>query len=300
MSNFILLGVCLVIGILLKATRRLPKEAPQVLNGFIFYVSLPALVVSQFHQISLSREAILPVVSTWLIFLMSALIFSFYGKKFKLDQKTIGALTLTAGLGNTAFVGFPLIEAFYGRGGLKTALLVDQLGTFPTVSTLGVIVASYYSSGQFSLKKMIHRIFKFPPTYALLLAFFTRPLHFPIELQTVMTRLGDTLTPIAVVSVGFQLNFKASIIGRNARNLFSGLTYKLCLGPAIIAFIYMGLLKREGEAIEITVLESAMAPMITAAIVAAEYELNTEIANLMVGLGIPLSLITVPLFWKML
>jgi predicted permease len=39
-----------------------------------------------------------------------------------------------------------------------------------------------------------------------------------------------------------------------------------------------------------------MATMITSAVVAAEFNLDTEIANLMVGIGIPISLITVPLW----
>ncbi len=47
----------------------------------------------------------------------------------------------------------------------------------------------------------------------------------------------------------------------------------------------------------VTVIESAMATMITAAVVANEFNLDNELTNLMVGIGIPLSLATVPL-WK--
>jgi predicted permease len=39
-----------------------------------------------------------------------------------------------------------------------------------------------------------------------------------------------------------------------------------------------------------------MASMITSAVVATEFNLDTEMANLMVGIGIPLSLVTVPLW----
>ena len=48
---------------------------------------------------------------------------------------------------------------------------------------------------------------------------------------------------------------------------------------------------------QVIVLESAMATMITSAVVANEFNLDSEIANLMVGLSIPISLVTVPL-WK--
>jgi predicted permease len=55
-----------------------------------------------------------------------------------------GCLILTAGLGNTSFLGFPIIEALYGQEGMKTAILVDQPGTFVVLSTLGIIVATMY------------------------------------------------------------------------------------------------------------------------------------------------------------
>jgi predicted permease len=44
-------------------------------------------------------------------------------------------------------LGFPIIEALYGEEGLKTAILVDQPGSFVVLSTLGILVATIYSSG---------------------------------------------------------------------------------------------------------------------------------------------------------
>jgi predicted permease len=55
-------------------------------------------------------------------------------------------LILTAGLGNTSFLGFPIIEALYGQEGMKTAILVDQPGTFVVLSTLE-LSATMYSKG---------------------------------------------------------------------------------------------------------------------------------------------------------
>jgi predicted permease len=44
------------------------------------------------------------------------------------------------------------------------------------------------------------------------------------------------------------------------------------------------------------VLQAAMAPMISGGILAVSHRLNPPLANAMVGLGIPLSFITVPLW----
>jgi hypothetical protein len=43
-----------------------------------------------------------------------------------------------------------------------------------------------------------------------------------------------------------------------------------------------------------------MAPMIGAAIVAADHKLDPPLTALMVGIGIPLSFLTVPVWWWVL
>jgi hypothetical protein len=52
--------------------------------------------------------------------------------------------------------------------------------------------------------------------------------------------------------------------------------------------------------VRVTLVEAAMGPMITGAIVAVEHGLDAELCSLLVGAGIPLSLITVPLWAKLL
>ena len=48
--------------------------------------------------------------------------------------------------------------------------------------------------------------------------------------------------------------------------------------------------------LKVTILEAAMATMITSAVVASDFNLDEELANLMVGISIPISLLSVPLW----
>jgi malate permease and related proteins len=50
----------------------------------------------------------------------------------------------------------------------------------------------------------------------------------------------------------------------------------------------------------VTIFEAAMAPQIGAAIVAMEHKLDPQLVTLMVGIGIPLSFLTLPLWWLVL
>jgi hypothetical protein len=59
-------------------------------------------------------------------------------------------------------------------------------------------------------------------------------------------------------------------------------------------------LRHDWQVLSVTVFEAAMGPMIGASIVAMDHELDPPLVTLMVGLGIPLSFITLPVWWQVL
>jgi predicted permease len=296
MSNFVLLGFCLLAGVFLRAWNRLPKETPAVLNQFIFHISLPALVIAQVRGISPSMDAFRIASVIWGLFLLSSFTFYLLGRFWNWDRKTWGALILTAGLGNTSFIGFPMLEALYGPSVIKMAIFADQMGSFLVLSSLGIVIASYCSAKSLSTKKVVRRILTFPPIYALGLGLLLHFVSLPYWVDDVLVRLGGTLTPLALVSTGFQFKLNTKVLKKHASALTQGLFFKLVFAPWVLVLVYQRLFHWSGEGFRVAILEAAMAPMITAAVIAAEYELNTELANLMVGVGIPLSFITIPIW----
>ncbi len=138
----------------------------------------------------------------------------------------------------------------------------------------------------------------FPPFVAMVLAFALITVPFPLWLQSVLERIGGTLPPLALLSVGFQL--RVGHIRDRIKPLAAGLLYKLILGPALVAAVFILILGARGTEIQVTVFEAAMAPMITGSIVAAEHDLDPSLSALMVGVGIPLSFATLPLWWWIL
>ena len=106
------------------------------------------------------------------------------------------------------------------------------------------------------------------------------------------------LVLIALVSVGYQLQL-SQVRGKVAA-LTVGLVFKLALAPALILLLFAGLLGAGGQTLRVTVLQAAMAPIIGASIVAIDHELNRRCSPLMVGVGIPLSFLTLPVWWRLL
>jgi predicted permease len=299
MNNYLLLAVCFLLGMALRRSGRLPDNAAAALNGFIVHISLPALTLSYVHELELDWSLILPALMAWIMFGIGCAFFWLAGRTFGFSRATTGGLMLTGGLANTSFIGLPMIETFYGKEFLGLGILIDQVGSYFVLSTLGILIASIYSSGKaIDAKAVARKIALFVPFQAFVLALILMPMDYPVWLAELLKRLGATLVPLALVSVGYQIRL-SQVRGKLAP-LATGLAFKLILAPALILLLFAGLFGAEGQAMQVTVFEAAMAPMIGASIVAMDHELDPPLLTLMVGVGIPLSFLTLPAWWWLL
>jgi predicted permease len=287
-----LLVVSLVAGAIARRLAASPPETPRAVNAIVLNVALPALIIRVMHEVRLSPELAVGAAMLWLQFLAAAGLFLLIGWRLGLPRGTVGALTLTGGLSNTAFIGLPVIEMALGRDALGVAVFVDQLGSFLVMATLGLVAAAAFSGRSVDAKTVATRLIRFPPFLALALALALRPVAFPEWVSLTLDRLGALLTPLALFSVGFQLQLR----GLSARTgtLAAGLGYKLLLSPllAAAALWATGQVEPGTLAWKVTILQCAMPPMVTGGILATEYDCDPPLAAAMVGIGLPVSAVT--------
>lgn len=297
MSNLWLIPFCLVLGILLQRFREKPPQLEQSLHFFVIYLSIPALALYYLPKLTLGIQMWKPILVPWVGFGLSFLFFVLLRRVFHWSKRLTGCLILTAGLGNTSFVGFPVIESLYGAAGLQTAILVDQAGSFVVVSTLGVLVATYFGGKTVSLTQMGVRLVQFPPFVAFVVAVFLNITNTEIStaLDGILKRLADTVTPLSLLAVGLQLkfNFRNKHLGFLALGLF----FTLILTPLFFWFWFRYLTNDTSLSTEVSIMEAAMAPMITGSIVASRYGLKPQLSSMMVGFGIPISFLTLALWY---
>ena len=298
MANILLLFACLALGVAFGVTKRFPENAHLALNAFILHISLPAMIFLYIHHIHLQSDIVLSVAMPWLLFIVGCGFFYVIGRMFAFSRPTTGALMLVGGLANTSFVGLPMIEAFYGRSGIPIGILIDQLGTYLVLSTLGIVVAASFSSGSTTLRAVVMRIVTFPPLIAMAVALAMLNVTYPDWVPQLLQSLAATLGPVALVSVGLQLRLDA--FRGNIVPMVSGLAYKLVLGPAVVATVYVVWLHEHGPAMQVTLFEAAMGPQMGGAIVGIQYGLNPGLITMVVALGIILSFATSPIWHYLL
>lgn len=289
MLNFIFIGICLLAGFLVKKFKTLPLNSYKAVNAWVINVALPAVALKYIPEIDWNITLILPFLMPFIVWAGSFIFISFLSRFIKMSVHTKAALFLTAGLGNTSFLGFPLTEAFYGEEGLQIAILCDQAG-FIVMATFGIITATKASNGGIiKVKNILKKVLLFPPFLAFCLA-FVLPLFISLQpVEPLLNALGLTLIPLALFSVGLQLNIKTW--REDAQLINIALSYKLLLAPLLVLFIslFFGVYNLP---VKISVFEAAMAPMVTGAIIATDYNLNPKLANIILSIGIPVSLVT--------
>jgi predicted permease len=285
------------LGALARRLKTLPADAHRVLNVWVLYVSLPAVVLRSVHAVPLSSRLVVPVLGLWLCFLVAAAA-AVLAVRRGVSRGVAGALALCAGLANTSFVGLPLLEALGGAEAVGPAVVVDQLGSFFALALGAVPLAAWLAGGRVSVGFVARRALLFPPFLALVAALALRPWPLPQVVDVVLARLGDMLSPLALASVGWQLE-PAALVGRG-RPVTWGLVYKLLFAPAVMLGLLWLTAPPWGLAERVGVAQAAMAPMVTGGVLAAEYDLEPKLAAGLIAVGVPVSLLTVPAWWWLL
>jgi len=293
-----LILVCLVIGIVLRATGRLPDGSSRVLTGWVINVALPAAAFESIERLTFHRDWWLAAATPWIGVAVAIAVLVPLGHLFHWSRQRTGALLLVAGWGNTSFVGLPMIAAFPGEQWLGLGVVIDLCGSYLALSTVGIAIATIAGEGRFDWRMVLKRIATFPPFLAVILAFATNQFDRPAWLSEIFSTLAHTLTPIALAAVGFALQPK-HITGRLSA-LSVGLVFRLLIAPLALLGIYSLLHQTSDPVAKVALLEMAMPPMVGASIIAADNDLEPDLVALVLGIGVPLSMLTAWAWWSVI
>ena len=304
MENFILITSYLVLGIGLRLTRRLPAEFSNHLNLYVIYVSLPALVLLKIPYMPMGSELLFTIILPWLMVALGGVLVLAAGKVLGFSRSVTGCLLLMCCLGNTSFLGIPAVKAFFGDDAVAYAMIYDQLGSFLALSTYGSLVLALFSGKEGTvptLKEVAVKIGTFPPFLALAGAFVIRTAldgaPYPVPVERFLSSLGATLVPVVMTAVGYQLRLRLEPGTTPA--LAAGVVIKMVLAPLAALLLAKGL-SLQGQAVQVAIFEAGMPPMVSAGALAIMAGLAPRLTAALVGLGIALSFLTLPVLYRLM
>lgn len=298
-ENFILTIVYLIAGIILSRIFKLPPKTFNYLNLYAIYIALPAMVLLKIPELTYSSDLIILALMPWIMIAVSVAAVFTMARMFSWKRNVVGALLLLIPLGNTSFLGIPMVSTFFGHHAIPYAVIYDQLGSFLALATYGSVVLAFYSREEVIEEKygMLKKVVTFPPFIAMIAAFILKLITYPVFVKSSLSVLASTLVPVVMIAVGFQLTFR--IDRKILSPLTAGLLFKLAAAPFIALFIcrLMGL---NGMEAKVAVFEAGMPPMVSAGALAIMAKLSPSLSVSLVGFGILISFITLPILFSFL
>ena len=247
MSPVFTLILIVAVGILLRRIHAFSTQDAVGIRKLVFNVTLPALTF-----ISLYSNPI-PIKALWII--PGVVVIQAVGYlTFRLVPARHRETVFSGFLGNTGFMGYPVVQAMLGQGALPLAVIYEQTHSFMVFST------------------WIHKNFRSlinPPLVAMLLALVLKRVPLPMFFTDACRLVGNSTSPLAMLFVGLtvDLNFEWRAL------VAAGI--KLAVVPAMALALTL-VLPLTGDIRSAFILQSAMPTMVASVVYGAELGLDVQ------------------------
>ena len=258
------------------------------LGRVVFYVFSPVLIFDLLLQNRLKiDEAIGVILLTICVVLSMGIITFLLGTLFKLDRPTLTSTLITTMFANTGNYGLPLVSFAFGEQALSYAGIYFATTTL-LFYTLGVLIASL---GHMSLKEAALGLFRIPTLYAVILAIlinaFGLQIPGPVE-RAVDLAAGGTI-PLMLILLGVELT-RVQLSG-SVRAMQLSVSLRLLIAP-MIAMLLTGLFGIGGAARQGSETQASMPSMVSATVLATEYQLDSKLVTAVIFISTLLSPLT--------
>ena len=283
------------------AGRGWQARLPSLLSRYLYTVGIPLCVVNFVRVADLSASVFLAPLVAWLAMGL-ALLVAWLVLRFStraVDAADRGSVLLLSYIGNTSYLGFPVILLLpqLGQAYFSWAVLYDVFGTFFGAYGLGLVLARWQTAGAIPLwRRLLDAVLELlrnPSLYAFVLGLALRPVDLPDPLLQVVRSVAWVSIMLCLVVMGMRLQQLSS--WRHLRLAFQPVAIKMILVPLMIAaaLTVFGL---EGPPRLVLVLQSSMPCGLATLVLAERYGLNRDRVVAALGLSTLLMVVMVPIW----
>lgn len=286
--------IYILLGIYLRKIKKIPKETGGILSTIIVGIMLPCTIVNSFLKMEVGiplKEIVVVLIAASLMFVLLSIIAKTTGLLFRLTQKEKGIWEFALMFSNNIFMGFPIIEAIFG----KQALIYASLACIPCNTLMfsyGIyLIAKGEKKYQHSWGELINSCMAASAVAVLLLIF---PIELPEVLANVIESMGNMASPLAMIVLGFAMadSLKLSLLKTWRTYVFCFL--RLLAAPFVISGILQIVFPEHRMITGVLAVTAAMPASNTVVLMSEKYENDTEFAVKCVTVSTMLFMITAP------
>ena len=205
----------LLVGYLLRRINVLNKGFVEATSQYAFRIALPVMLFENICSTSIAEIFDLQFLLFCVVCMCVApLLIWAAARPFVQDGRKRGAFVQGAFRGNAAIIGVALARNLYGEQiGVVPLMLAVTLPVYNVMSTIVLMLCSGHRSGNLRQRvgHMVREILKNPIIWGAVLGSLASALRisFPEIVQSTVSSIAATATPIALLSAGAAFEFKA-------------------------------------------------------------------------------------------
>lgn len=276
------------------------EQTRLVLTQLVFYLLLPALVLSTLWKAKIGNETLLIAVVCGAGILVSGSSLWLLLRWFRVINAQTGALILAVSIPNVTYLGLPVLEQTFGEFGRSIVMQFDLFGCEPWLFTLGILTAQHYGETDEDHPPLWLSLCKIPPIWAAIIAVSCNfnQIVMPVWLNEILVTLSSAVVPLMLLSLGMGLQWQ-SVCWGNVPKVLPVIVFKLGLMP-LFALALAWHLGMRGQFLTASILEMAMPSMMFGIVLCDRYRLDSALYAMTVTLTTLLSLLTIPLWYSYL
>ncbi len=279
--------------------RWLPNTVINRLGKFLFWIGVPIGIVAFLRKADLSGAIWIAPAVAYAAMLLGAF-FAWLAIKLQsyftntvLSPPTQGSLIISAMVGNTGFLGYPITLAVHGTQYFAWALFYDLLGSLFAAWGFGTVIAARFGGSATNFWLLCKVILINPALWSFGFGLLFRQVEIPPSAEFVLDKLGWSGVALSLILMGMRLSKLNSWHNLPASGI--SIAIKMLLIPLIfgITFRFLGL---TGTSAKVILLQTAMPPAFSTLIIAEIFNLDSDLAVTTVAAGTIILLLTLPMW----
>lgn len=200
--------------------RLLGKESSEALNGFVYFVALPALFFVSMARVSLEEVFNLPFLGAYGGGAAATFLIAFLVAKFAFPNRlgALGLAGLSAIFANTGYMGIPLLMLAFGEAGMLPAIITTILNG-AVIMAFGIVLLELDvhqgKSGLVVLRNVLGGVVRSPLVLSAGAGLAVSGLGFPLPqaVTAFCDILGASAGPCALFAIGLFMVGKSPTAG---------------------------------------------------------------------------------------
>jgi len=275
-------------------------QTRKVLTALVYYLLLPALVLSVLWKSELGDTSLLIALCAAVGVLVGLVLSVFSCRYCKTQPANAGAIILAATFPNATYLGLPVLEATFGPWASSIAIQYDLFACTPLLFTVGILVVTRYGEAIDHDENIFSGLLRIPALWAALLAILLNVASVPMPsvIDGLLGLLERGVVPLMLISLGLSLEWNKS-----QWQLLPSIMPVVLLRLFIIPFIVLLVANSvgfSGEWRAALVMEAAMPSMVLGIVLCDRFNLNVSLYATAVTVTTVLSLLTLPLWFNLL